>query len=85
MVDSVTEVTQGLTVAEMSVGARIGVLATLGENLDNIQTYTDDQAASLEDADIVQVVTELARRQMLYEVTLASASKLLQLSLFDYI
>ena len=85
MVGSVIEVAQGLTVAETSVGARIGVLATLGENLDGIQAYTDEEAASLEDADIVQAVTELARQQTLYEMTLASASKLLQLSLFDYI
>jgi len=85
MVGSVNELAQGLTVATASVGARSGVLAALGENLDDIQAYTDDQAALLENADIIQVATELARQQTLYEMTLASAAKLLGLSLFDSI
>lgn len=85
MLDSVNEMAQGLTVATVSVGARIGVLAALGDNLDDIQAHTDDEAALLENADIVQVATELARQQTLYEMTLASAGKLLGLSLFDYI
>ena len=85
MVDAVNEVARGLTSAETSVGARIGVLANLGETLESLQGHTDDQAAFLENADIVQVATELAREQTLYEMTLASVSRLLGLSLFDYL
>lgn len=84
-VKAVNEVAQGLTAAETSVGAGIGVLATLGTSLENIQARTDDQAAALEDADIVQVATDLSRQQTLYEMTLASTARLLSLSLFDYI
>jgi len=83
--DAISEVTAGLTAAQARVGARLGVLATLGEGLDDLRAYTDDRAAALENADIVQVATELAREQNLYEMTLASASRLLQLSLFDYL
>jgi len=82
---SVNEMAQAFTVTTASVAARSGILATLGGNLDDIQRHADDQAALLEDADIVQVATELAHQQTLYEITLASAAKLLSLSLFDYI
>jgi len=82
---SVNEMAQGFTVTTTSIAARSGVLATLSGNLDNIQRHADDQAALLENADIVQVATELAHQQTLYEITLASAAKLLGLSLFDYI
>ena len=83
--DALNEVAQGLMLAQTSAGAKIGVLATLDEGLENIKAHTDDEAAMLENADIIQVATQLARQQALYEMTLASASRLLGLSLFDYI
>lgn len=83
--DAMNEVFQGLALAQASVGAGIGMLDTLDESLETRKTYTDEQAALLEDADIVQVATQLARQQTLYEMTLASLSRLLRLSLFDYI
>ncbi len=83
--DAMNEVSQGLVLAQASVSAGIGVLGTLDESLESRKAQTDEQAALLEDADIVQVAIQLARQQALYEMTLASASRLLRLSLFDYI
>lgn len=85
MAGAVSEVLQGLTAASVSVGSGIGVLDTLDGSLEDLQAYTNDQTTLLEDADIVQVAIDLARQQALYEMTLASASRLLGLSLFDYI
>lgn len=84
-VSLVNEVAECLTMAETSVGTGLGLLSTLGVGLEARKANTDDQAAALENADLVQVATDLARRQTLYEMTLASASRLLQLSLFDYL
>jgi len=85
MVSLVNQVAEDISLAGTTVGAGLGMLASLSEGLEQQQAQADDQAARLENADIVQVATDLARRQTLYEMTLASASKLLSLSLFDYI
>ena len=61
------------------------MLDTLDKRLETRQAPTAEQAALLEDADIVQAATHLARQQTLYEMTLASLARLLRLSLFDYI
>jgi len=81
----VNEAAGHLTLASTSIGSSLGRLDSLDAGLEARQQQTGDQAAALENADIVQVATDLARRQTLYEMTLASASKLLRLSLFDYI
>jgi len=85
MVALVNEVAGNLTVASTSIGSSIGRLDSLDAGLEARQQHAEDQAATIENADIAQVATDLARRQTLYEMTLASASKLLSLSLFNYI
>jgi len=85
MAPLINEVGGRLTLASTSIGSSIGRLDSLDAGLEARQQQTEDQAATLESADIVQVATDLARRQTLYEMTLASASKLLRLSLFDYL
>lgn len=77
----IARVTRGMT----SVGARLEALDSLDTNLENIRASADDQAGALENADLVQVATELARRQTLYQMTLASTAQLLNISLMDYL
>jgi len=84
-VQLVNEASEALTLAQTSVGADLGLLSTLDEAMEIRQNHASDQAAALENADIVQLATDLARQQTLYEMTLASASTLLRLSLFDYL
>jgi flagellar hook-associated protein 3 len=85
MVGLVNEVSGRLTMASTSIGSSIGRLASLDEGLEARQQEAEDQAAALENADIVQAATDLARRQTLYEMTLAASAKLLRLSLFNYV
>ena len=58
---------------------------TLQRTVDHLKTVTNQQADQFEDADIVLIATDLARTQTLYEMALRSASKLLSLSLLDFI
>ena len=85
MVALVSEVSERLTLASTSIGSSIGRMATLDRGLETRQQQTEDEAATIENADIVQAATDLARRQTLYQMTLTSAAKLLSLSLFDYV
>jgi len=81
MREVVARVTQGMT----SLGARLEAVGTLNTSLENIKASADNQAGALENADIAEVATDLARTQTLYEMTLASTARLMGLSLLDYL
>jgi flagellar hook-associated protein 3 len=80
-----TTVTDNLTQKLAAVGSRIQALDSMTQMLETNRNSAGDQANMLQDADIVNVATQLARSQNLYEMTLASAAKLLSLSLLDFI
>ncbi|GAG40756.1 unnamed protein product, partial [marine sediment metagenome] len=46
---------------------------------------TEDEATRLQQADIAQIAIDLSRREVLYQMSLAVAAKLMSLSLLDYI
>jgi flagellin-like hook-associated protein FlgL len=79
------EASAGVTQALTTAGARLQALESLRGNLDDLKAYADQQAGNLASADVVQVAAELARYQTLYGMTLASASRLLSMSLLDYL
>ncbi len=68
-----------------SVGSKVGFLDRLREMLEDIQYNTEDEASGLRDADITQVAIDLSRRQVLYEMSLAVAGKLISISLLNFI
>jgi len=81
---ALTEAGAGITQALTTSGARVQAMSSLKTNLSDFKTYADQQADTLSNADITQLSLELARYQTLYSMTLASSSKLLSLSLLDY-
>ena len=83
--ESLEEMIAGITQTRTGVGGRMQAMDSLGERLQDFEVTLSDQAAVLENADIVDVATQLARVQTFYEMTLATASKLLSLSLLDFI
>lgn len=82
---SVDEVMAGVTQSMTFMGGRLEALDTLEGSLEAVRANADDQAATLENADIVQLAADLARMETLYEMTLATASKLLNMTLLDYL
>jgi flagellar hook-associated protein 3 len=83
--DSVTEVMGQTTRYDTAVGGRLKALDTLKQSLTNTAAQAKQQADSLQNADITQVSVDLAREQNLYQMTLASAAKLLDVSLLTYL
>ena len=84
-IDSLKEVHAGVAKALATLGARLEALEALDQTLSNIQATASDQAGELENADIVELASDLAQSQTLYQMTLAAAAKLLTMSLLDYI
>ncbi len=74
-----------LVQAQVSIGSKIGFLDDLKYSLKDIKYNTEDEATRLQEADIAQVAIDLSRREVLYQMSLAVAAKLMSMSLLDFI
>jgi flagellar hook-associated protein 3 len=82
---SLEETSKLMVQAQVSIGSKIGFLDDLKHNLRDQQYDTEDEATRLQEADIAQVAIDLARREILYQMTLAVAARLMSMSLLDFI
>jgi flagellar hook-associated protein 3 FlgL len=82
---SVDEISKLLVKAEVSAGSRIGFLNDLQQSLEDIQYNNEDETTRLQEADIAQIAIELSRREVLYQMSLSVAGKLMSMSLLDFI
>lgn len=82
--DPLKEVSDGLSQNLTVVGGKLSAMQDLKSNVAAMKNSSNDQAAQLQDADIIEIATSLARTQALYQVTLSSATKLLSMSMLDY-
>ncbi len=83
--DSLDEVSSSLLSKESLLGSKSSFLDNLKTNLDSLNTISSSEVDSIEQADVSQVSIDLSRYENLYEMSLEVASKLLSLSLLDYI
>ena len=67
------------------VGGRIGTLTSLQLSLEDMKMNTDEEISRKQDADITQVAVDLARYEVLYEMSLGVTAKMFSLSLLDFI
>jgi len=84
-VADVEETRNQLVQANVVIGSQIGFLNTLKQNLENMQFNTQDQTTRLQEADVSQIAIDLSREQVLYQMSLAVAGKLMTTSLLDFI
>jgi len=82
---SLAELNNLLLQSSVSMGSKIGFLDDLKESLNNMKYDTEGEATRLQQADIAQIAIDLSRREVLYQMSLAVAAKLMSLSLLDYI
>jgi flagellin-like hook-associated protein FlgL len=74
-----------LVKSEVSIGSKIGFLDDLQNNLQELQYSTEDETTRLQEADIAQIAIGLSSREVLYQMTLSVAGKLMSMSLLDFI
>jgi flagellar hook-associated protein 3 FlgL len=82
---SLEELRSLLLQSSVSMGSKIGFLDDLKDSLNNIKYDTEGESTRLQQADIAQIAIDLSRREVLYQMSLAVAAKLMSLSLLDYI
>lgn len=83
--ESLEEINSLLVQTEVSVGSKTGFLENLKDTLKNLKYNTEDEATRLQQADIAQVAIDLSRSEILYQMSLSVAGKLMSISLLDFI
>jgi len=83
--DSLEEVRKHLTEKTISIGTKIGFIDNLKHSLENIKYNTEDEATILQEADIAQLAIDISRREVLYQMSLSVAGRLMSMSLMDFI
>lgn len=82
---SLAELDNLLLQSSVSMGSKLGFLDDLKGSLNNRKYDTEDEVTRLQQADIAQIAIDLSRREVLYQMSLAVAAKLMSLSLLDFI
>lgn len=82
---SMQEVEQKLVRSFPIIGGRIETLSNLKDSVEDLKVNSEDEVSRLLDADITQLSIDLARHQMLYEMSLTAASKIFSTSLLDFL
>jgi flagellar hook-associated protein 3 FlgL len=67
------------------IGIRQGRILDRQEILNGLKLNFQNQIAALENADMTRAILEVKERQNAYEVALAASSKIMELSLLDYL
>ena len=83
--NSLDEVNNLLVQTEVTVGSKVSFLDNLKDSLENRKYNTEDEVTRLQEADVAQIAIDLSRREILYEMSLSVAGKLMSLSLLDFI
>lgn len=83
--ESLEEIRSLLVEKSISMGSKIGFLDNFKNTLENIKYDTKDEATGLQEADITQVAIDMSRREVLYQMSLSVAAKLMSMSLLDFI
>jgi len=84
-IDSLEEMRSLLTEKSVSMGTRIGFLEDLKGMVENMKFGTEDEATMLQEADIAQVAIDISKRNVLYQMSLSVAGRLMSISLLDFI
>ena len=83
--NSLEEISELMVQAEVSVGSKIGFLDNLKDSLTNLKYDAEDETTRLQEADIAQIAIDLSRSEVLYQMSLLVAGKLMSLSLLDFL
>jgi flagellar hook-associated protein 3 FlgL len=83
--DTLDELENLLAQTQASMGMKIGFLSKLENSLKDREYNAEDETIRLQQADIAQVAIDLSRREVLYEMSLSVAAKLMSMSLLDYL
>ena len=83
--NSLDEINHLLVRTQVSIGSKISFLDNLGDSLKNLKYNTEDETTRLQEADIAQVAIDISRREVLYQMSLSVAARLMSMSLLNFL
>jgi len=83
--ESLEEIKNLLVEKQVAMGTKINFLDTLKGSLENVKFGAEDEASVLQEADIAQIAIDISSREMLYQMSLSVAGKLMSMSLLDFL
>ena len=83
--DWIGEIGELIIYAESAAGAKTSYLENYQTHLEDMDYILDKEVKRIGNADLTQLAVDLAELETLYEMSLSVASKLLSLSLLDFI
>jgi len=83
--NSLDEINHLLVRTQVSIGSKISFLDNLGDSLKNLKYNTEDETTRLQEADIAQVAIDISRRDVLYQMSLSVAARLMSMSLLNFL
>lgn len=83
--NSLDEMSGVLVSTTVLIGSRIGFMDDLSDNIQNMEFYAEQESTRLVEADIAQIAIDLSRRQVLYQMSLSIAAKVMSVSLLDFL
>lgn len=83
--DSLNEIMNLLIQGQAGLGAKIGFLDNLEKSLTSLKYNAEDEVTRIQEADIAQIAIDLSRHEVLYEMSLSMAARLMSISLLDFI
>ena len=84
-VAAIEEVRDLIVQKNTTTGSKIEFLNTLKSHMEDIQFNVTDETTRLQQADVSQIAIDLSRREVLYQMSLSVAGRLLSTSLLDFI
>lgn len=82
---SLEEVRSHLVGKSISIGSQIGFLEKLKNSVENVKFAMEVEKSNIEQADITQIAIDISRRELLYEMSLSVAGRMMSLTLLDFI
>jgi len=82
--NSMDEVKELLVENELSIGTKVSFLEDLKQGIENVKYNAEDTAAGLQEADIAQIAMDLSKREVLYQLSMSMAARIMSMSLLDF-
>jgi len=83
--DSIDEMYNMLNSVSVSIGSKTNYLDSTKLMLTDIKYNTEDEITFIEEADITQIAIDLSQTEVLYQMSLSVAGRMISMSLFDFI
>ncbi len=84
-IEKVEEVNAVLIRTNVSLGSKINFLDGLKNTVSEIDHNAEDETSRLTDTDIAEISVELSRREVLYQMSMAVAGKMMSVTLLDFV